>query len=370
MRSIPNLSRIFGIRIRLHYTWFIAFGLITATTFTQLPETYIFWQKIVLGIATSLLFFTVMAIRELILNFTASKRGVQARSVTLFVFGGVSRIARETTLPILELLLSMTRLLSNLLIAGIFYGVYAVLVNTSNTVITGLIQWLAFIYFILFLFHFIPGFPLDGGRLLRALLWRSTGDYDRATRITSLTGRGVGLLCIVGGIPLLIIGQQWFEGLWLVGIGLVLWSAATQSYHHAVMSEVLESIMIKNVINRKYPFVTQQLNLGQLVRDYILVTGQSYFVVVDDADLQGIITMRDIKRVPKEHWDSTCVEEVMMPAGKLKAAHLQQKARNVLEQMDELETNHMPVLEEGKVIGIVTRDSLIRLVKIRAKLGV
>ena len=370
MRSAPKLGRISGIRVRLHYTWFVAFVLITAIVFTQFPETYPFWQRIILGIAACVLFFTAISIRELALTFTASRRGIPVKSVTLFVFGGVSQIAKEATLPIFELLLATTGLLSNLVIAGMFYVVYAGLVNAGSVAIAGLIQWLAFIYFMLFLFHFIPGFPLDGGKVLRIFLWRATDDYDRATRIASWTGRGIGLLCIVGGILLLIVGRQWFIGLVLAGIGWVLERAAAQSHREAVVSEALESIMAGDIMSKEFPLITQQLSLGQLVRDYIQVTGQRYFVVADGVNLQGIMTMHNIKSIPRQRWDTTQIGEVMTPASQLKTAHPKQGARSVLEQLDELETNQMPVLEEDKVIGIVTRDSLIRSVKTRAELGI
>ena len=370
MRSASNLSRIWGIRIRLHYTWFVAFALITAIVFTQFPATYAHWQRILLGIATSLLLLIAVIIREFVLSFVSSRRGIPVKRVTLFVFGGVSQIAREASLPILELLLAATGLLATLIIAGIFYGVYAGLVNFGSVAIVGITQWLAFICFMLFLFQLVPGFPLDGGRLLRVLLWRVTGDYDRATRIASWTGRGIGLLCIVGGILLLIIERQWFVGLVLAGMGWALERAAAQSHRQAVIGKALESIMARDIMSRECSFVTQQLSLGQLVRDCVLLTGQRYFVVADGVSLQGVVTMRSIKGIPKKRWETTGVGEVMTPVSKLKTAHPQQTARSLLQQMDELDINQMPVLEEDKVIGIVTRDSLIRSVKTRAELRI
>lgn len=370
MRSLPNLGRIFGVSIRLHYTWPVAFVLITAMVVTQFPEAYPLWQRITLGIAASLLFFISVSVREFVISLTAISRGIPVKSITLFVFGGVSQISKEATLPILELLVAVAGLLSSLVIAGVFYGIYAVLVNTGSIVIAGLIQWLAFIYFMLFLFHFIPGFPLDGGRVLRALLWKVIGDYERATLIASWTGWGIGLLCIVGGILLLIVERQWFNGLVLAGMGWALLTAAAQSRRQAVLHEALQSIIVQDLMTKEYPLITPQLSLGQLVRDYIIVTGRRYFVVVDGVKLLGIVTMRNIKSIPKKRWDSTRIGQIMTPASELKTAHPQQPAASLLEQMDELGINQMPVLEEDKVIGIVARDSLIHLAKTRAKLGI
>ena len=198
-RIISHLSRISGIRLRLHPTWAAAFILIIAMVVTQFPEAYLFWQRIVLGVAASLLFLVAVGIREIILGFLALSRSIPVKRVTLFAFGGVSQIPKEGTLPVLELLLAAAGLLTNLIIAGIFYAVHAVLVNTANVMIDGLILWLAYMYFMVALFHFIPVFPLDMGRLLRTLLWKVTGNYDRATRIASWAGQGFGLLLIVWG---------------------------------------------------------------------------------------------------------------------------------------------------------------------------
>ncbi len=370
MRTAPRLGRILGIRLQLHPTWAIAIPLIIAIVVTQFPEAYPLWQRIVLGMVASLLFLVAVSIRELVLSFLALSRGIPVKRVTLFVFGGVPQITKEATLPVLELLLAVAGLLSNLIIAGIFYAVHSVLVNTGSVIIDGLILWLAFMYFMLALFHFIPGFPLDGGRLLRTLLWKATGDYDRATGIASWTGRGIGLLFIACGILLLILAHQWFNGLVLAFVGWVLHSAAAQSRRQTVLRKALQDIMARDIMARECPLTSQQFSLGQLVRDCILVTGQRYFVVVDGGKLQGMVTVRNVKRVPKERWDSTPVGEIMTPASELKTAHAQQPAASLLEQMDELEINQMPVLEQDTVIGVVTRDSLIRLDKIRAELKI
>jgi CBS domain-containing protein len=367
-KIVPRLGWMLGVRLRLHPTWAIAFLLIIAIVVTQFPEAYPFWQRIILGVAASLLFFVAVSIREVTLNFLALHRGIPVKRVTLFAFGGVSQIAKEDTLPVLELLLAAAGLLTNLVIAGIFYAIHSILVNTGSVVIDGLILWLAYMYFMLALFHFIPAFPLDVGRLLRMLLWKATGDYDRATRIASWTGQGIGLLLIVGGILLLVLAYQWFNGLALIFVGWILYIAAVQSRRQTVQHEALQRIMARDVMTRECPVVTQQLTLGQLVRDCILVTGQRYFVVADGGKLQGVVTMRDIKRVPKKRRDSTPISEIMTPASELKTAHAQQSAASLLEQMDELGISQIPVLEQDKVIGIVARDSLIRLNKTRGEL--
>lgn len=369
MRTIPNLGQVLGIRIRLHYTWPVAFVLITAIVLTQFPVAYPIWQRIILGIAASLLLFAAISIREFGLSFLAIRRTMSVKSITLFVFGGVSQIRKESTLPILELTVGVAGLLTNLIIVGIFYMVYLVLVIAGNVMIAGLIQWVAYICFMLALLHFIPGFPLDGGRLFRALIWKVTRDYDRATRIAGWTGWGIGLLFIAGGGLLLIFAHQFFVGLVVAFVGWGVQSAATQNRRQAAVHEALQNINARDIMTGECPLISQQLSIGQLVRDYILVTGQRYFIVVDGDEFQGIVTMSKIKEIAKGRWESTPVGKIMSPAGEVKTAHSQEPAANVLEQMLEFETDQMPVLEEGKVTGVVTRESLTSLVTTRAEIG-
>ncbi len=201
----------------------------TAAVVTQFSVVYPLWQRIALGIVASLLFGVVIAIRQFVLSLVATGKGITLKRVTLFVFGGVSHLPKEDIFPSLELLLAAVGMLSNVIIALIFYILYIVLAHTGNVVVTVLIQWLAFIFLTLALFHLIPGLPLDGGRLLRAFLWKATGNYERVTRITGWVGWGFGLLLTLGGILILIIRQQWFDGIFLAFLGLVLQNASTHS---------------------------------------------------------------------------------------------------------------------------------------------
>ena len=368
MRAVSNLSRIFRLRLRIHLSWSIAVVLITAAVVTQFPVAYPLWQRIILGLAATFLFLVAVSIRETVLSSLAISRGIPVRRVILFVFGGVFQVAREDTHPAIELLLATTGLLTNLVIAGVFYGIHSLLVNTGSVMVDGLVLWLAYIYFMLALFHFIPVFPLDAGRLLRIFLWKVTGDYDRATRITSWGGEVIGLLIIVGGILLLVLSRQWFNGLALVFIGWVLQIAAIHSRRQALSRGALHGLTVRDVIARESPIISRELSLGQLVRDYILVMGQRYFAVADGVKLEGVVTIRNIKKVPKERWDSTLIGEIMTPASELKTVQAEQPASSLLEPMDELQIDFVPVLEQDKVIGIVIQDNLMHLVRTRTEL--
>lgn len=368
MKSIPNLGRIFEISLRFHYTWLVFLVLATVMVVTQFPESYPLWQRAIFGIAAGLFFIILGSIRQFVVILLATIKGIVIRRVTVFVFGGVLPLTKEHNQPTLDLLVAVTGLLANMIIAGILYGLYAVMVKAGSVVIAGLTQWLTYIFVLLTLFHFIPGFPLDGGRMLRALLWRTTYSYEQATRITSVIGRGISLLCIIGGIILLIATRQWFTGLVLIFIGWVLQIAATQSYRQAVLQEALQRITAHDIMTKDYPLVHGQISLGQLVKDYILTTAQRYFVVTEEAKLQGVVTIGNIKSIPKKKWNYTRISEIMIPTDKLRTAHAQQSGVSLLEQMDDLEIDHMPVLANDEVIGIVAREALFRLGKVRGEL--
>jgi len=247
MRTFTHLGTLFRIRYRVHYTWLFAAILVPIAVITQFSPTHPLWQRAVLGIFASLMLFLAVAIRESILGFIAVRKGIEVESVTLFVFGGMSQVHSETSSPSLELLLAACGQLFNIIIAGVFSVIYFILKDSGNVMVEVLMQWMAFIWFMLVMLHFIPGFPLDGGRALRVLFWRITADFAKATRITSWTGWGFGLVMTAGGISLLVLTPELFTGIFLVVFGILLQNAATNSRRRvivqgrAVDNEILNS---------------------------------------------------------------------------------------------------------------------------------
>jgi Zn-dependent protease len=368
MKSVLGLGQIFKVRVRVHYTWLVALGLITAMVVTQFPEVFSLWERLLLGLVTAVLLFIAVSLRQLVVVSLAINRGMSVKRLTLFVFGGVFQCSAESTRPILERLVAVGGLATNLLIAGVFYGIYVGFVVAGKEVAAGLTQWLGFIYFMLALFHFVPGFPLDGGRLLASYLWTATGNYFRAIRITSWIGWGVGLIFVGGGILLLALGRQWFIGLVMVLVGWVLASAAGLSRREAQFYEALHGFTGRDVMVREGYFVSPQLNLSELVRNSVLATGRYYFVVTDGAQWQGVVTLRGLKSVPRRRWGTIRVGEVMIPANQVRPVQAGQSAVSLLEQMDDLGIDEVPVLEIDKVVGIITRDSLLQLARVRRDL--
>ena len=372
MRGNISLGRVFGIPLRLHYTWFIIFALVTySLVLYTVDQPYPIEQRIILGILTSLLFFASILTHELAHSILAIRNNIPVKEITLFVFGGVSQITKEATHPRAELLIAIVGPLTSLALAGIFYGLHLLLAGTQQILAASLMQWLALINVILAAFNLIPGFPLDGGRIFRALVWQRTHDYHRATRIATNVGQGIAYTLMAVGIasifaPLL----SWFNGLWFILIGWFLRDAARASYQQVLLRDALMGITARQVTDYGCPLIPPHLNLTELVQQYILPAGRSCLLISWGTGLEGMVTLQQIKKVPRTRWAITTVQDIMTPASKLKVAHADQDILSVLQEMNGENTNHIPVIEAGKVIGIINREDIARFLRTRVDFGI
>ena len=369
-----SLGRIFGIQFRIHYSWFIIFVLITGSLSWQyFPYTYPEWSAPtywLTGIATSLLFFASVVAHELAHSLVARANDIPVKSITLFLFGGVAHMTREASRHGAELRMALAGPVASLVIGGLFFGLH-LLLQSVNEPLAALTFWLARINVVLALFNLIPGFPLDGGRVFRSLLWRFSGNYQRATRIAFEVGRGVGYLFVAGGVILMFLSREnWFNGLWLAFIGIFLTYMATASYRQTQWQAALMGVKVADVMTTTCPVISPYVTISRVVQDYIFVGGHQCFMVTDGGELQGILTLRNIKSVDQKTWDTTAVSDVMTPAERLKVVRMDEEVLSVLEQMEEYGISQMPVESEGRVIGLVTRDDVLRLLYTRSRLGI
>jgi Zn-dependent protease/CBS domain-containing protein len=371
MKGNISLGRVFGIPLRLHYTWFIIFAWVTfLLVFSVVDQTYPIEQRIILGILTSLLFFASVITHELAHSILAIRNNIPVKEITLFVFGGVSQITKEATHPRAELSIAIVGPLTSLALAGIFYGLHLLLAGTQQILAANLMWWLAWMNLILAVFNLIPGFPLDGGRIFRALVWQRTHDYHRATRIATKVGQGIAYALMAVGIasifaPLL----SWFNSLLLIFIGWFLRDAARASYQQVLLRDALTGITARQVTDYGCPLIPPHLNLTELVQQYILPTGRSCFLISWGAELEGMVTLQQIKKVPRSRWAITSVQDIMTPASKSKVAYADQDILSVLQEMNGESANHIPVIEAGKVIGIINREDIARFLRTRADFG-
>jgi Zn-dependent protease len=377
MESSLNIGKIFGIPIRLHFTWFIIFILITASliAFLPVPGSYILWYRIVAGIIATLLFFLSILVHELAHSFVAIKNDIPVKDITLFVFGGVSRITKEANRPSTEILIALVGPLASICIAAIYYGIYRGLSNV-DALLSTLALWIAFLNAFMALFNLIPGFPLDGGRILRSIIWHNTGSFIRGTRTATIVGRFIGYIFIAGGIILMFVADEWtgsmlsslWAGLWLLFIGTFLEISATISYREAMLRDAIDGFTARDIMNINFPVTPVDITIEQLVHQSMLPAGNKWFIVATNNRLEGLISLRNIKKIPHAKWKTTIVKDVMVPDTSLFTVYPDQDALHVLENMEEKNTYRVPVIEDGKVAGIISYDSLMHLPKIRSDL--
>jgi len=313
-----------------------------------------------------LLFLASMCARALAQNAVAINTGMPVKSVTLYVFGGVSRITEQDTRPFPNLLVATAGPVSNLVIAGIFYALSYALAGTENHMPAEFMQWLFFFNIMIALFNLIPAFPLDGGRALRAILQLATRSYSRATRIATLTGQVMGLLIIGVGIVAIIRPGNLFTGVATMMFGWFLADAATTARRRVLVRDALRGITAHDMMTQEYTPIKQQISFA-LIREYIINSGQHCFVVIESGKLHGIVTLGDIQ-IPEKRWDSTHISDIMTPAKKLKTAPPDQPAVDLLEQMEDYDIDQIPIVKGDKLVGMVTRERLLRFLKARSVL--
>jgi Zn-dependent protease len=377
MRNAFNLGKPFGIQLRLHYTWFIIFIFITVSFSWQLfPSDYPDWSLArywTMGIVTSLLFFASLLAHELAHSLVGRANDIPIKSITLFIFGGIAQMTREARSAGAELKMAAAGPACSLAIFGLCQLIYFLTQDAIEPVAAIAFQ-LAYINLALAVFNLIPGFPLDGGRVFRSILWQVTGNYKRSTRIATRVGQGTGYSFILGGILIVFLqsfglGLGWFIGLWLVFIGWFLGNAASTSYRQTQWRSLLQGFTASQVMASDYSVVPSSLTVSQLIQGHLFTSGHVHFLAADDTGIRGILTLPNIKSVPQHKWSVIQLKDIMTPIEKLKMAHPDQNALGILEQMDESNINQMLVVSEGRVIGLIARDNLIRFLRIRSELG-
>jgi Zn-dependent protease len=358
-----------NLSIKIHYSWVLVLALVTLIVTTQFPENYLLWQRVMLGIVVSLVFLAAVAIREFVFYKVSIPGESQSRKITLFFFGGVYPDNKAGLAATQQPLAYLARFLSNLVIAVIFYGLYATFISVDNIMLSGVAQWLTYIYFLFFLLHFIPAFPLDGGKILRTVLWKNSGDYYKATDMASFIGWAAGLFLIFAGVLVFIITKEWIISLVIVSIGWILEIAASYTRREVKTHQVLQNIKAEDIMTREYPVLPQQVNIGQLVREHILIKGWPYVIVSEGNQLKGMLTLKQIKSVPGKHWNDTTIGDIMITSDQIMTAHLQQPADTLFEEMHQRKIDYIPVLGDNNIAGVIDRVALMSLVKTRIGFG-
>ena len=362
------IGRIFGIPIYLHTSWFVIFLLITLSLRTQFTSQHPTWtpaQHWTLGIVTSILFFASVIFHELSHSVVALRYRIPVQSITLFVFGGLSRIEHDAPNARQEFNIAIAGPLSSLFLAGCFWLVWR-FVHISDMV-TAAAGWLAWTNLILAVFNLVPGFPLDGGRVLRGIAWGVTGNFLRATQIASNAGRLFAYFLIAFGVWQ-ALGGNWVGGLWMAFIGWFLLEAARESFAQVAMRDTLAGVRAVDIMNRDIPTVTRDMSVDEYVHE-VLRTGRRCHIVIAGEAPVGLVTLQSASRVPRHEWSSTSVQVIMVPMAQVQTSAPEDPALSVLERMQTADINQMPVVSGNHIVGVIGRDAILRVLQTRLQAG-
>jgi Zn-dependent protease len=366
--SIP-LGKIFGIQIGLDYSWFVIFALLTwMLAGSYYPEEFKHWSPLLywlMGAVTAIMLFASVLLHELGHSVVALRYKIPVRSITLFLFGGVAQIGAEPPSAIAEFFIAVAGPLVSLALAIFFYAAQPLVAGVEP--LLGLAKYLAYINMALVLFNLIPGDPLDGGRVLRAVVWAITGNMSRSTLIAANVGRFFAFLLIFAGVWQMFSGNVG-NGLWIAFIGWFLDNAASIQIQQ-VMFQGLTGHHVSQAMSTHYAIIPEDLTLQQLVDEQILGGGQRSFLVNRGDQTVGLMTLHRIKEVPRLEWATTSVAQVMLPFEQLKCVDPDAELWSALEKMDRNGVNQMPVIRDQHVIGMLSREDAITFLRTLQEFG-
>ena len=369
-----RIAKILGIPIYLDATWLLIFGLITYTLamdFRQLHPQWAPAEHWSLGILTSLLFFGSVLFHELAHSVVALHYKIPVHSITLFLFGGIARIGREPSKPIQEFNIAVAGPLASFLLAGAFEAITLLL--PSAQMVGALARILGGSNFILAVFNLAPGFPLDGGRIFRAIVWGVTKDFSRATLVAGSSGKVVAYALMgVGGYEA-FYKNDWYSGLWLGVIGLYLLNAAQQSIAQMTIRDALAGLHASDVMSHEVPTIEGHVTLEEYGAE-VLRTGRRCHLVLSGDRLVGMMNVHTLNAVPREQWANNSVQSAMIPRDKIQWTSPDEPLLKLLERLLTADINQMPVVsgaadQAPQIVGMVTRDSILRVMQTHSELA-
>jgi Zn-dependent protease len=371
MSSSFHIARISGINIEANVSWLIVLVLLTfSLAVSWFPAAaprqpvLVYWG---LGFIAALLLFVSVLLHELAHSLVARARGVPVKSITLFIFGAASNLEQEPQTPGVEFQIAVVGPLTSLIIGGIAFFLGSV-IGASAPFVAATLTYLGIANLLLGVFNLIPGYPLDGGRVLRSIIWKATGSMQRATRWSTRVGQVIAYLFILWGVWRVFSGDV-IGGLWIGFIGWFLLQAAQATDSQLMLESVFRGVSVEQLMSPPPATAPANISLQQLVDTYILPHGARAIPVLRGDQFAGLITLADIRTVPRERWSQTPVDSVMIPLERLHAVRPQQSLNEVLPLMASHDVNQLPVVEDGRLVGMLSRDAIVRYVEVRRGLG-
>jgi Zn-dependent protease/CBS domain-containing protein len=383
MRDGIRIGRIFGINIHLDWSWIFIFLLVTwSLAVGVFPNWHPDWSpglNWTVAIVASLLFFASVLLHELSHSLVAKAKGLRVRRITMFIFGGASNIEREPSNPKTEFLVAVVGPITSIALGIIFLLLGSTLAGTMGDMMTApvdtisnlsplytLLLWLGSVNIFVGLFNLIPGFPLDGGRILRSFLWAMTNNMRKATRWAAGVGHLIAWLFIIAGTAMAFgakipfFGTGLINGLWLIFIGWFLNVAASRSYQQVVIQDLLEDIPVALLMRNNVPAVPPDMSVSNLVYQFIIGMGESAFPVVSGDRIVGLVSLEDVRKVPRDDWERITISEIMTRAEQLAVVSPQEVASEALNQLEQHDVRQVPVVQDGHLIGLLRRRDIMR----------
>ncbi len=367
MRGSLKVGKIAGIEISIHYTLLLAMVLFTwllgSSYFPTVIKGAVSYQYWIAGFLASVLLFVSVLIHEIAHSLVAKAKGLPVNSITLFILGGVSNLSEEPGKPGTEFLMAIVGPLMSLVLAGIFYLI-SLLLKTELTFTHSIVVYMAQANLILGLFNLLPGFPLDGGRVLRSIVWRTTGDLLKATNVAAIVGRFFGWGFVGFGVYLAFFVQGGLlNGIWLVFIGWFLNSAADSSRYEAILKEYLTGVQVAQVMDKNPETISPQMTVAQLVQTIFIQKRKRAIAVAEGDKLLGMVTISDVRGVHQDRWTTTPVSQVMhrQPLYVIKPDDDLNTAMKLIAMYD---LNQVPVLAQDKIVGILTRADILNYLQL------
>jgi len=358
-----KLFKLFGFTVRVDASWFIIAFLIMWTLAAGLFPAYYkglsagtYWW---MGIAGAAGLFVSIVFHEFWHSYVARRYGLPISGITLFIFGGVSEMTDEPQSPRVEFFMALAGPVSSFVLAGIFYLIFRAVRASMPLPVHAVLAYLAYINVLLGIFNLLPAFPLDGGRVLRSILWYAKGNLRWATRIASRIGAGFGVGMIVAGIVTFVAGN-FVGGMWWFLIGLFLRNASQMSYRQLLIRRALEGEHVGHFMKPELVTVAPTVTLSQLMDNYVYKYPYKMFPVVDQGRLAGVVTINQLKKVPREEWDAHTVKEIAGTCTEGNTIDPDADATKALEKMNRTGTSRLMVVDHGKLVGILALRDLLR----------
>jgi Zn-dependent protease/predicted transcriptional regulator len=372
-----RIGRIFGIEIEIHASWIVIFALVFLNfafggilPAAKTPGSSVL--NLIAALVTTILFFSSVVLHELSHSLVGRTQGVEIKRITLFLFGGLAQMTGEAQSAKSEFLMAAAGPASSIVIGLIFGAVYlAAAVAGAPPIVTSPLSYLAVINVALAVFNLVPGFPLDGGRVLRSTIWFFTKSMERATRIATRTGQVfAGLMIAYGMYEVFFIPNAGLSGFWLVLIGWFLWNAAGSSYQQMEITQALQGVKVGQLMTHGLVTAPADVSLQELVDGYFLRYRFGRFPLVEDNRLVATVTLADVRQVPHETWASTKALDVARPVDETDFVSGEATAVDALMKMSSNGRSQLLVREDSQVMGILTRSDVMQALQVRDALRV